>query len=158
MTTDDAPATTLSFRRAVEADLPAVVALLAEDSLGSGRERPEELDVYRAAFARVEADPNQHLVVAERDGEVVGTLQISVIAGISRLGTVRSVVEAVRVRSDQRGRGLGTELMDYAVAESRRLGATLVQLTSDRQREDAHRFYQRLGFTDSHLGFKLALD
>ncbi|MEY9872869.1 GNAT superfamily N-acetyltransferase [Streptacidiphilus sp. MAP12-33] len=149
--------TDVTFRRATAADLPAIVALLAADSLGSGRETPDDLAPYQEAFVRVEADPNQHPIVAERAGEVVGTLQLSVIPGLSRGGMTRAIVEGVRVRADQRGSGLGTALMEHAIAESRRLGATLVQLTSDHTRTDAHRFYERLGFTGSHTGFKLPL-
>ncbi|MEZ0065847.1 GNAT superfamily N-acetyltransferase [Streptacidiphilus sp. MAP12-20] len=149
--------TDLTFRRATREDLPAIVAMLAADSMGAGRENPDDLTPYQAAFDRVGEDANQHLIVADRDGEVVGTLQLSVIHGISRQGTTRTIVEAVRVRADQRGGGLGTALMEHAVAESRRLGASLVQLTSDQSRADAHRFYERLGFTGSHVGFKLQL-
>ncbi len=138
-------------------DVPAIVALLAADSLGAGRETPDDLAPYLAAFDRLAADPNQHLLVAERQGEVVGTLQLTVIPGLSRAGATRTVVEAVRVRSTERGLGLGTLLMEHAIEESRRLGASLVQLTSDSSRVDAHRFYERLGFTGSHVGFKLAL-
>ncbi|RAG86770.1 GNAT family N-acetyltransferase [Streptacidiphilus pinicola] len=149
--------TDVIFRRATTADLPAIVAMLAADSLGVGRESPDDLTPYEEAFARVDADPNQHQIVAERAGEVVGTLQLTVIPGLSRRGAVRTIIEAVRVRGDQRGSGLGTALMEHAVAESRRLGASLVQLTSDNTRADAHRFYERLGFTGSHIGFKLPL-
>ncbi|MFC1443471.1 GNAT family N-acetyltransferase [Streptacidiphilus sp. N1-10] len=145
------------FRPAVVGDVPAIVALLAADPLGAGRETPDDLTPYLAAFDQLAADPNQHLLVAERGGEVVGTLQLTVIPGLSRAGATRTVIEAVRVRSTERGLGLGTRLMEHAVEESRRLGASLVQLTSDTSRVDAHRFYERLGFTASHLGFKLAL-
>ena len=147
----------ITFRRATEADLPAIVAMLAADSLGAGRESPDELTPYQEAFARVSADPNQHLIVADRDGTAVGTMQLSVIPGLSRRGATRTIVEAVRVHESERGNGLGTRFLEYAVEESRRLGASLVQLTSDRSRTDAHRFYERLGFTPSHLGFKLQL-
>ncbi|MFC5909530.1 GNAT family N-acetyltransferase [Streptacidiphilus monticola] len=146
------------FRRATEADLPAIVAMLAADSLGVGRESPDDLAPYREAFARVDADPNQHLIVADRDGTAVGTMQLTVIPGLSRRGATRTIVEAVRVHPSERGNGLGTRFMEYAVAESRRLGASLVQLTSDRSRADAHRFYERLGFVPSHMGFKLQLE
>jgi GNAT superfamily N-acetyltransferase len=146
-----------SFRRATVEDLPAIVALLAADSLGAGRECPEDLTPYLAAFDRLAADPNQQLLVAERAGKVVGTLQLTLIPGLSRKGATRTQIEAVRVDSGERGRGLGTLLMEYAVEESRRLGADLVQLTSDAVRADAHRFYRQLGFTDSHVGFKLSL-
>ncbi|KUL34078.1 GNAT family acetyltransferase [Streptomyces sp. NRRL F-4489] len=147
----------LVIRRAAEADLPAIVAMLADDPLGASRESPDDLTPYRAAFATVAADPHQHLVVAEQDGRVVGTLQLTVIPGLSRRGATRSLIEAVRVHADERGTGLGTVLIEWAVAESRKLGCRLVQLTSDATRTDAHRFYERLGFEASHLGFKLSL-
>ncbi len=146
-----------SFRTAVAEDLPAIVAMLADDPLGALRESPEELTPYRAAFARIAADPGQHLLVAERDGLVVGTLQLTLIPGLARKGASRALIEAVRVGSSERGSGLGTALVTHAIEEARRLGADLVQLTSDVTRTDAHRFYERLGFTASHLGFKLNL-
>ncbi|MEY9968652.1 GNAT superfamily N-acetyltransferase [Streptacidiphilus sp. MAP12-16] len=146
-----------TFRRATVDDLPAIVAMLAEDSLGAGRETPDDLTPYLAAFERVAADPNQHLIVADRDGTAVGTLQLTLIPGLSRTGATRTLIEAVRVSSAERGNGLGTLLIERAIEESRRLGADLVQLTSDASRVDAHRFYERLGFTGSHVGFKLNL-
>ncbi|MFF1870859.1 GNAT family N-acetyltransferase [Kitasatospora herbaricolor] len=147
----------LQIRRATADDLPAIVAMLADDPLGSTRESPEDLTPYRSAFRRIEDDPQQHLVVAVRDGRTVGTLQLTLIPGLSRKGSTRAVVEAVRVHADERGSGLGTRLIEWAVDTSRELGANLVQLTSDAGRTDAHRFYERLGFTGSHLGFKLQL-
>ncbi|WP_354642613.1 GNAT family N-acetyltransferase [Kitasatospora camelliae] len=147
----------LIIRPATAEDLPAIVAMLADDPLGATRESPEDLTCYREAFALIVADPHQHLVVAERAGRTVGTLQLSVIPGLSRRGATRTVIEAVRIHADERGAGLGTDLIEWAVARSRELGADLVQLTSDRTRTDAHRFYERLGFTGSHLGFKMPL-
>lgn len=147
----------LSIRPARADDVPALVALYADDPLGALRETPDDLDPYLTAFGRLAADPNQHLVVAERAGRVVGTLQLTVIPGLSRRGATRSVVEAVRVHADERGGGLGTRLLRWAIEESRRQGCTLVQLTSDATRTDARRFYERLGFTASHIGFKLQL-
>lgn len=147
----------LDIRPAVADDIPAIVALLADDPLGAQRESPDDLAPYRAALQRLAADPNQHLTVAVREGRVIGTLQLTVIPGLSRRGAVRSIVEAVRVHADERGSGLGTQLIEWAIDESRRQGCQLVQLTSDAKRTDAHRFYRRLGFTDSHVGFKLQL-
>lgn len=147
----------LDIRPAVADDIPAIVALLADDPLGAQRESPDDLAPYLTALHRLAADPNQHLTVAVREGRVVGTLQLTVIPGLSRRGAVRSIVEAVRVHADERGSGLGTQLMEWAIDESRRQGCQLVQLTSDATRTDAHRFYRRLGFTDSHVGFKLQL-
>ncbi|MCX4533955.1 N-acetyltransferase family protein [Streptomyces sp. NPDC002596] len=147
----------LEIRPAAPTDIPAVVAMLADDPLGAQRESPDDLAPYRAAFQRLANDPNQHLVVAVREGGVVGTLQLTVIPGLSRRGSTRSIIEGVRVHADERGSGLGTQLIQWAVDESRRQNCQLVQLTSDATRTDAHRFYERLGFTASHIGFKLAL-
>ncbi|MGW9129591.1 N-acetyltransferase family protein [Streptomyces sp. NPDC055681] len=147
----------LEIRPAALTDIPAVVAMLADDPLGAQRESPDDLAPYRAAFQRLAHDPNQHLVVAVRDGAVVGTLQLTVIPGLSRRGSTRSIIEGVRVRADERGSGLGTRLIQWAVDESRHQDCQLVQLTSDATRTDAHRFYERLGFIASHVGFKLAL-
>ncbi len=147
----------LTIRRATGDDLPAIVAMLADDALGATRESPDDLTPYRTAFDRIDTDPHQHLVVAERAGRTVGTLQLTVIPGLSRKGSTRTVIEGVRVHSDERGSGLGTELIQWAIERSRELDAQLVQLTSDITRTDAHRFYERLGFVPSHLGFKLAL-
>ncbi|MGX9886795.1 N-acetyltransferase family protein [Streptomyces sp. NPDC002276] len=147
----------LEIRAAVTEDVPAIVDMLADDPLGSQRESPDDLTPYLAALERLTADPNQHVVVAVREGHVVGTLQLTVVAGLSRKGATRSIIEAVRIHTDERGSGLGTQLIEWAIAESRRQGCQLVQLTSDATRTDAHRFYERLGFTASHVGFKLSL-
>ncbi|MFI8434240.1 GNAT family N-acetyltransferase [Streptomyces sp. NPDC079020] len=147
----------LEIRPAVLTDLPAVVAMLADDPLGAQRESPDDPTPYRAAFQRLDEDPNQHLVVAVREDRVVGTLQLTVVPGLSRRGATRSIIEGVRIHGDERGSGLGTRLIQWAVDESRRQECQLVQLTSDVTRTDAHRFYERLGFTASHVGFKLAL-
>ncbi|MEV5016329.1 GNAT family N-acetyltransferase [Streptomyces sp. NPDC053780] len=147
----------LEIRRTTAADIPAVVAMLADDPLGAQRESPEDLDPYLAALERLDADPNQHVVVAVRDSRVVGTLQLTIVPGLSRRGATRSIIEGVRIHADERGSGLGTQLIEWAVDESRRQGCQLVQLTSDKTRTDAHRFYERLGFSASHTGFKLQL-
>ncbi|GEB53145.1 GNAT family acetyltransferase [Streptomyces cacaoi] len=154
----DTPPDELTVRRATGDDVPDIVAMLADDPLGAARENPADLGPYRAAFARIDEDPNQHLVVAALDGKTVGTLHLTVIPGLSRRGATRALIEAVRVHGDARGSGLGTRLIEWAVAEARRLGCVLVQLTSDATRIDAHRFYERLGFEASHLGFKMQLD
>lgn len=150
----------VTFRAATEADLPAIVRLLADDGLGRGREDlSEPLNPrYREAFRAVDSDPNQLLVIAERAGAVAGTFQLSFIPGISRLGSWRGQIEAVRVAGSERGTGLGGQMMEWAIAECRRRGCSLVQLTSDKARGDAHRFYERLGFQASHEGFKLIVD
>ncbi|MFE9766778.1 GNAT family N-acetyltransferase [Streptomyces sp. NPDC005808] len=147
----------LEIRAAVPDDVPAIVAMLTDDPLGAQRESPEDLTPYLAALQRLSGDANQHLVVAVREGHVVGTLQLTVIPGLSRKGATRSIIEGVRVHADERGSGLGTRFIEWAIEESRRQGCQLVQLTSDVARTDAHRFYERLGFTASHVGFKLQL-
>ncbi|MER5878055.1 GNAT family N-acetyltransferase [Streptomyces sp. NPDC001910] len=147
----------LEIRAATADDVPAIVAMLADDPLGARRESPDDLTPYLDALKRLSADPNQHLVVAVRESRVVGTLQLTVIPGLSRKGATRSIIEAVRIHADERGSGLGTQLIEWAIDESRRQGCQLVQLTSDASRTDAHRFYERLGFEASHVGFKLAL-
>jgi GNAT superfamily N-acetyltransferase len=147
----------LEIRPAAADDVPAIVAMLADDALGAQRESPDDLTPYLAALERLSGDPNQHLVVAVRAGQVVGTLQLTIIPGLSRKGSTRALIEGVRVRADERGSGLGSRIIEWAVDESRRQECRLVELTSDASRTDAHRFYERLGFTASHVGFKLAL-
>ncbi|GGU23215.1 GNAT family N-acetyltransferase [Streptomyces violascens] len=147
----------LEIRPAAPEDIPAIVAMLADDSLGAQRESPDDLTPYRMAYDRLAGDPNQHLVVAARGGKVVGTLQLTVVPGLSRRGSTRSIIEGVRVHSAERGSGLGTRLIEWAVDESACQGCQLVQLTSDVTRTDAHRFYERLGFEASHVGFKKPL-
>jgi GNAT superfamily N-acetyltransferase len=144
------------IRRARRTDVDAIVAMLADDELGAKRENPGD-PRYLAAFDALDADPNQFLAVAELDGEIVGTLQLSYLAGLARLGATRAQIEAVRVRADQRGTGLGTVLFEWAIEQARDHGAVLVQLTTDASRADAHRFYEKLGFVASHVGMKLAL-
>ena len=147
----------VTIRRARRDDVGAIVAMLADDPLGAQREEPGD-PAYLAAFDLLDADPNQLLVVAELAGEPVGTLQLTFIAGLSRRGATRAQIEAVRVRADQRGSGLGGTLVRWAVDTARDRGCALVQLTTDASRVDAHRFYERLGFRASHIGMKLALD
>jgi GNAT superfamily N-acetyltransferase len=149
--------TDIEIRPAHASEVAAVVALLADDVLGAARESPDDLEPYQAAFARLEADPNQELIVAVRDGTVVATLQLSILVGLSHRGGTRSIIEAVRVHSGERGNGLGTTLIEWAIAESARRGCNVVQLTSAHSRTDAHRFYERLGFVNTHVGFKLDL-
>ncbi len=144
------------LRRAAAADLPAIVALLADDPLGATREGADPAP-YEAAFAAVDADPAHLLVVADDDGAAVGTLQLSFLPGLSRGGALRAQVEGVRVAASVRGRGLGEAMLRWCADEARRRGAVLVQLTTDSRRPDAHRFYERLGFVASHVGMKLEL-
>lgn len=144
----------LEIRPATAEDLEAIVAMLTDDPLGAQRESPDDLGPYLVAFERLANDPQQHLVVAVREDKVVGTLQLTIIPGLSRRGATRSIIEGVRIHAEERGSGLGTQLIEWAVEESGRQGCRLVQLTSDATRTDAHRFYERLGFEASHLGFK----
>jgi len=146
------------LRRAVRTDVPAIVQLLADDMIGSGRESGRDLAAYLDAFEDVDADPAHLLVVLEADGAVAGTMQLTVLPGLSRGGALRSQVEAVRVSPSLRGNGLGEAMLRWAIEESRRRGCVLVQLTTDKRRSDAQRFYvERLGFTMSHEGLKLDL-
>ncbi|WP_320064703.1 GNAT family N-acetyltransferase [Micromonospora sp. RTGN7] len=148
---------TVIFREAVRADLPAVIALLADDVLGRARDCTEVDEAYEKAFAEISADPRNHLVVADEDGVVVGCMQITYVPGLGRHGAERSLIESVRVRSDRRGQGLGRTMMRWAIDEAARHGCALVQLTTDKTRTDAHRFYRDLGFTASHEAIKLTL-
>jgi GNAT superfamily N-acetyltransferase len=145
------------LRRAAAGDLPTLVRLLAADQLGGVRESAEDLAPYQRAFAVIDADPAQLLVVASVDGRIAGTFQLSFIPGLARAGALRAQIEAVRVAAGRRGHGLGAAMMRWAVEEAGRRGCRLVQLTSDKTRTDAHRFYERLGFVASHDGFKLRL-
>lgn len=145
------------LRTASLADLAAIIELLSDDPLGRDREQPGQQLAYRRAFEAIDADPAHLLLVAGRPGEVLATGQLTLLPGLSRGGMLRAQLEAVRVRADLRGSGLGASLVGWVVAEARRRGCGLVQLTSDKQRADAHRFYLRLGFTPSHEGFKLTL-
>jgi GNAT superfamily N-acetyltransferase len=146
----------MEIRRARAEDVEQIVGMLADDPLGATRERPGD-PRYLAAFAELDADPRQLLAVAEDGDEVVGTLQLTFIPGLSRVGATRALIEAVRVRSDQRGAGLGQRLIEWAIEQARLRGCVLVQLTTDASRTEAHRFYQRLGFEASHVGMKLYL-
>lgn len=147
------------MRDAREADLPAIVAMLADDEFGRAREDASlPLDpAYVAAFHAIDGSGRQRLIVAERDGRIVGTLQLSFLAGISMHGAWRGQIEAVRIDGSLRGQGLGAQLVAWAVEECRARGCKAVQLTSHRDRADAHRFYERLGWERSHAGFKLKL-
>jgi GNAT superfamily N-acetyltransferase len=149
----------ITSRRAERRDLPVMLALIADDVMGRNRDIAASGDdpVYGSAFEVISRDPNQHLLVAELAGEVVAMLQITFIPGLSRRGAWRANIEAVRVRSTLRGQGIGGWLMGEAITIARARGCALVQLTSDLQRTQAHAFYVRLGFVQSHAGFKLKL-
>ncbi len=144
------------FRRATAEDLPAIVAMLADDELGSARESPGH-PAYAAAFTAIDRDPNQLLTVALVRDTVVGTLQLTFIPGLSLSGAWRGQIEAVRIAADRRGTGLGRSLIAWATDQCRARGCRMVQLTTNTRRVDAHRFYEALGFSPSHTGFKLML-
>ena len=149
--------TEVSVRRATADDVVAIVAMLADDEIGSSRESPGDLAPYRRAFDAIEVDPSELLAVAERDGQVVGTVQVSWLPGLSRRAALRAQLEAVRVAEAARGTGVGEAMVGWAIAQARSRGCALVQLTTDKERTDAHRFYDRLGFTATHQGYKLPL-
>lgn len=149
------------LRTAVQDDLPVLVAMLAADQHAAARDGirdDADLARYRSALAAIDADPAHLLVVAVLDGAPVGTFQLSFLPGLARRGSLRAQVEAVRLDPSVRGRGIGSALMRWAVAESRARGCSLVQLTTDKRRGRAHEFYRRLGFEASHEGMKLRLD
>jgi len=148
----------ITLRRAESKDLPSIVDLLADDPLGSTREGTDAgYGPYEHAFEEISADPRQLLVVAVDEEEIVGTLQLTVIPGLSRRGARRAQIEGVRVSQRYRSRGLGAAMIQWAIAESASRQCVLVQLTSDKSRVDAHRFYERLGFAATHEGFKMSL-
>jgi GNAT superfamily N-acetyltransferase len=150
--------TNLQIRLARREDVPAIVRLLAEDQLGATRESTEEelAQVYWDAFDRL--GPNNAVYVADAAGALAGCYQLTFIAGLSRRGMTRAQIEGVRVAAAHRGAGIGEAMMRDAIARAREAGCRLVQLTTDRRRPDAHRFYERLGFEPSHIGMKLALE
>jgi GNAT superfamily N-acetyltransferase len=150
----------VTLRPARREDVCAIVAMLADDALGASREVLSDPlpQAYYDAFEEMARDPNNRLLIAEKGGAVVGTLQITYIRGLSRGGMRRALIEAVRVASDKRGEGIGEEIIRAVIALARAEGCAMVQLTTDKSRKDAHRFYERLGFTASHEGMKLMLD
>lgn len=149
----------LTFRRAGRDDVATIVAMLADDELGRAREIVSDpVDIaYVDAFAAIEADANQFLAIVEQDGVVVGCLQLSFVPGLSRRGMWRGQIESVRIAAGARGQGLGRAMFEWAIETCRERGCGLVQLTTDKTRPDALRFYESLGFTASHEGMKLNL-
>ena len=149
----------LIYRPAVEADLSTLVAMLADDVLGQTRERAEEPlpEAYRQGFAAIAADPRQLLLVAEAAGEIAGMLQLTFIPGLSHMGAWRCQIEGVRVASARRGQGIGEAMLRHAIGIARTRGCRIVQLTTNKARGDAIRFYERLGFEPAHEGMKLTL-
>ena len=145
------------FRPAIKEDIIHIVAMLADDELGMKRENFQDPlpESYWKAFDRIDADPNQELIVVEEDEEVIGTLQLSFIPYLTYQGGIRSQIEAVRIRKDKRSGGLGQKMFLWAIDRAKERGAHLLQLTSDKQRPDAIRFYERLGFKSTHEGMKI---
>lgn len=146
------------FREAKDTDLDAIIALMTDDPLGATRESGEgSADAYAKAFAEIAPDPNNMVMVAVDDGVIAGTFQITFIPNLSFEGGRRALIEAVRVADSHQGKGLGREMMEHGVAMARDRGCKIVQLTSNRQREGAIAFYEKIGFEPSHVGFKLYL-
>lgn len=148
------------FRKAEAADLPAIISLLADDPLGAQREQlSDPLPArYLQAFQAIDSDRNNLLIVAELNGAVAGTMQLTFLPGLSHQGSWRCQIEGVRVDSNHRSRGLGRHMISWAIERARQHNCRFVQLTSDKTRTDALRFYRSLGFTDSHEGMKLRLE
>ena len=151
--------TEIIFRIAERADLSSIVRLLAADELGSQRERFADPlpGAYHAAFEQINEDPNHELIVAELNGEVIGTVHLMFLPSISFHGGLRAQVESVRIDKNYRNQGIGNEMMKWTIKRARERGAHVIQLTTHHSRKDAHRFYERLGFEASHLGMKLSL-
>ena len=149
----------ITYRLATESDLIEIVKMLSDDKLGISRERFELPlpKAYTEAFTRITNDPNQELTVAESTTEIVATFQLSFIQYLTYQGGIRAQIEAVRVKSDYRGQGIGKAVFEYATERARSKGAHVIQLTTDKKRPDAIRFYESLGFVDSHEGMKLNL-
>ncbi|RAY13612.1 GNAT family N-acetyltransferase [Actinomadura craniellae] len=149
----------MSFREARREDLPGIVGLLADDPLGSTREEPgtDLPEAYWKAFDAIEKDANNAIIVAEIDGAIAGTFQLTYIPSISHTGGERAQIEGIRVAPEHRGRGIGQIMIDWAIEQARARGCRVVQLTADRQRTNAIRFYQKIGFRPSHMGLKYPL-
>jgi GNAT superfamily N-acetyltransferase len=147
----------LSFRDARARDLASIVAMLADDELDREREDRGALEEYSLALGQIEGDSRNRILVGEKDGKVVACLQVTFIKGLSRKGAMRALIEGVRVATPDRGSGIGEALVRHAIALAKDAGCRMVQLTSDKRRARAHEFYRRLGFVNSHEGFKLEL-
>ena len=149
----------LTYRAATPGDLPFIIGLVVEDSvIDTGDDAADAMHSdYRDALAAIDADPNQEMIVVELDGEPVGCFQLSYLPGLMRRGMWRGQIEVVHVSEARRNLGIGSEMMRWAVERCREHNCSMVQLTSNKKRGDAHRFYERLGFLKSHEGFKLYL-
>jgi GNAT superfamily N-acetyltransferase len=148
----------MNFRKATQQDVPSIVQMIANDDLGKTRENyqiplPQE---YFEAFTAINADPNQELIVIENnDFEIIGTLQLSFIHYLTYQGGIRAQIEAVRIREDQRGKGIGQKMFEWAIKRAKHKGAHVLQLTTNKKRSETKRFYEKLGFIASHEGMKL---
>ncbi|GGP08512.1 GNAT family N-acetyltransferase [Oceanobacillus neutriphilus] len=147
----------MNFRKAHREDLAMIVRLLADDELGSGRERYEEPlpEEYYQAFDAMEAQAGNQILLAIEDKTIIGCIQLTIIAGLARQGMKRAQIEGVRIDKNFRGQGIGEALFKEAIAIAKAEKCGLVQLTTDKQRDGAHRFYEKLGFSASHEGMKL---
>jgi len=148
----------ISFRKAQKEDIPFIVEMLANDKLGAIRETYQTplLDQYYVAFDNIDSEENQELIVVEdSDKVIIGTLQLSFLQYLTYQGGIRAQIEAVRIRADKRGAGVGEELFKWAINRAKERGAHLLQLTTDKQRPEAFKFYEKLGFVASHEGMKL---
>lgn len=145
------------FRKAIKADVPFIVQMLANDKLGKLREDYQEPlpEKYYIAFENINTDQNQELIVVEKDGEVIGTLQLSFIQYLTYQGGIRAQIEAVRIREDLRGGGIGQQMFEWAIARAKERKAHILQLTTDKSRPEALHFYEKLGFKATHEGMKL---
>jgi len=150
----------LTFREAVEKDLPFMVEMLADDELGSQREDTSNPlnPSYLSAFKSIVADPNNELIVVEKEGNIIGMLQLTFIPYLTHKGSWRCLVEGVRIQKNFRGEGIGTRVFEWVIQYARGKGVSILQLTSDKQRPDSIRFYEDLGFKSTHEGLKLKLN
>ncbi len=147
---------TVTFRAATRADVPAIVALLADDVLGKTRETAP-MQHYLDVFDQMQGDPHNHIILGDMAGQIVACYQLTIINGLSLSATRRALLEGVRVAASHRGQRIGQALIEDAEARARGAGCSLIQFTTNASRRDAHRFYDRLGFTPSHIGYKKAL-
>ncbi len=150
----------MKFRKAIKEDIPKLVEMIADDALGQTRENFQDPlpEVYYDAFQKIDSDPNQELIVLQdTDGSIIGTLQLSFIQYLTYQGGIRAQIEAVRIRKDKRGEGLGETLFKWAIERAKDRNAHLIQLTTDKKRPEALKFYEKLGFKASHEGMKLHL-
>jgi len=148
----------MKFRKAIKEDIPKLVEMIADDALGQTRENFQDPlpSVYYDAFHKIDTDPNQELIVIQdSDGSIIGTLQLSFIQYLTYQGGIRAQIEAVRIRKDKRGEGLGETLFKWAIERAKDRNAHLIQLTTDKKRPEALKFYEKLGFVGSHEGMKL---